>query len=105
MKIGTMEFDRPVMLAPMAGVTDLPYRLICKEMGCDYMVTEMVSAKAVLYNNKTPIFCCRLCRRKHHRHYSFSVQTRRLWLTLPLDWNHWDLQHLTLIWAAPYLKL
>ena len=52
MKIGTMEFDRPVMLAPMAGVTDLPYRLICKEMGCDYMVTEMVSAKAVLYNNK-----------------------------------------------------
>lgn len=52
MKIGTMEFDRPVMLAPMAGVTDLPYRLICKEMGCDYMVTEMVSAKAVLYNNR-----------------------------------------------------
>lgn len=46
MKIGTMEFDRPVMLAPMAGVTDLPYRLICKEMGCDYMVTEMVSAKS-----------------------------------------------------------
>ncbi len=52
MKIGTLEIENPVMLAPMAGVTDLPYRLLCKEQGCGYMVTEMVSAKAVLYNNK-----------------------------------------------------
>lgn len=52
MRIGTMEIENPVMLAPMAGVTDLPYRLLCKEQGCGYMVTEMVSAKAVLYNNK-----------------------------------------------------
>ena len=52
MRIGNIQMDNPVMLAPMAGVTDLPYRLICKEMGCDYMITEMVSAKAVLYNNK-----------------------------------------------------
>lgn len=52
MRIGTMEIENPVMLAPMAGVTDLTYRLLCKEQGCGYMVTEMVSAKAVLYNNK-----------------------------------------------------
>lgn len=52
MKIGTVETNNPVMLAPMAGVTDLPYRLLCKEQGCGLMVTEMVSAKAVLYNNK-----------------------------------------------------
>ncbi len=52
MRIGNVEIENPVMLAPMAGVTDLPYRLLCKEQGCGYMVTEMVSAKAVLYNNK-----------------------------------------------------
>ena len=42
----------PVFLAPMAGVTDLPFRLLCKEQGCDAMVTEMVSAKALYYGNK-----------------------------------------------------
>lgn len=52
MKLGNLILENPVMLAPMAGVTDLPYRLLCKEQGCDFMVTEMVSAKAVLYNNK-----------------------------------------------------
>lgn len=52
MIIGKYEFDKPVMLAPMAGVTDLSYRLLCKEQGCDFMTTEMVSAKAILYNNK-----------------------------------------------------
>lgn len=52
MKIGNIELGNGVMLSPMAGVTDLPYRILCKEQGCDYMVTEMVSAKAVLYNNK-----------------------------------------------------
>ncbi|MBR5046997.1 MAG: tRNA dihydrouridine synthase DusB [Eubacterium sp.] len=42
----------PVFLAPMAGVTDLPFRLLCKEQGCDVMVTEMISAKALFYENK-----------------------------------------------------
>ncbi len=42
----------PVFLAPMAGVTDLAFRLLCKEQGCDVMVTEMVSAKALYYGNK-----------------------------------------------------
>ncbi len=45
----------PVFLAPMAGITDLPYRLLCKEQGCDVMVTEMVSAKALFYGNKNTI--------------------------------------------------
>ncbi len=52
MNIGNVRIDNNIMLAPMAGVTDLPYRLLCKEQGCGYMVTEMVSAKAVLYNNR-----------------------------------------------------
>ena len=52
MKIGSFELDNNVMLAPMAGVTDLSFRQLCREQGCSYTVTEMVSAKAVLYNNR-----------------------------------------------------
>lgn len=44
--------DFPVILAPMAGITDMPFRLLCKEQGCDAMVTEMISAKALFYGNK-----------------------------------------------------
>ena len=52
MKIGNVNIDNNVVLAPMAGVTALPFRLLCKEMGCGLLYTEMVSAKAILYNNK-----------------------------------------------------
>lgn len=50
--IGNVTLDNNLILAPMAGVTDLPYRLLCKEQGCGMVVTEMVSAKAILYKNK-----------------------------------------------------
>ena len=52
LKIRDVVLDSNVMLAPMAGVTDLPFRLLCHEQGCGLAVTEMVSAKAILYNNK-----------------------------------------------------
>ncbi len=42
----------PVALAPMAGVTDLPFRILCREMGCDLTFTEMISAKGLLYGNE-----------------------------------------------------
>ena len=44
--------DFPIILAPMAGITDLPFRILCKEQGADVMVTEMISAKALFYGNK-----------------------------------------------------
>ena len=47
-----MILDNPVILAPMAGVTDLPFRLLCKEQGAGLLCMEMISAKAVLYKNK-----------------------------------------------------
>lgn len=50
--IGNVELKNNVILAPMAGVTDLPFRLLCKEQGAALVCTEMVSAKAILYNNK-----------------------------------------------------
>lgn len=52
MKIGSIALEVPVILAPMAGVTDLPFRLLCKEQGAGLVCMEMVSAKAVLYKNK-----------------------------------------------------
>ncbi len=55
LKIGNITLKNNLILAPMAGVTDLPYRLICKEMGCGLVYSEMVSAKAILYNNKNTI--------------------------------------------------
>lgn len=52
LRIGNVELENNVILAPMAGVTDLPFRMLCKEQGCGLVCTEMVSAKAILYKNK-----------------------------------------------------
>jgi len=52
MKIGTLELKNNVFMAPMAGVTDLAYRMILEEMGVGLATTEMVSAKGLFYKNK-----------------------------------------------------
>lgn len=52
LKIGDVEIDNPVILAPMAGVTDLPYRKLVKGMGCGLVCTEMVSANGLVYENQ-----------------------------------------------------
>ena len=52
LKIGNVELANNVILAPMAGVTDLPFRVLCQEQGCGLVCMEMVSAKAILYKNK-----------------------------------------------------
>ena len=52
LQIGNVTLPNPVVLAPMAGVTDLPFRLLCKEQGAGLLCMEMVSAKAIYYKNK-----------------------------------------------------
>ena len=52
LKIGNVELENRYILGPMAGVTDLPFRLLCKEQGAGLLCMEMVSAKAIFYNNK-----------------------------------------------------
>ena len=52
MKIGNLNLDNKVFLSPMAGVTDLPFRLICKEQDCGMLYTEMVNAKALCYDDQ-----------------------------------------------------
>lgn len=54
-KMKVFDLENPVFLGPMAGVTDLPFRLLCKEMGCSFLYTEMISAKALYYKNKNTI--------------------------------------------------
>ena len=52
LKIGNVELENNLVLAPMAGVCDLPFRLLCKEQGAGLLCMEMVSAKGIYYNNK-----------------------------------------------------
>ncbi len=52
MRIGKLQFNNNVFLAPMAGVTDMPFRILCREQGCGFVYTEMVSAKGMHYNDR-----------------------------------------------------
>ena len=52
LKIGDVVLKNNLILAPMAGVTDLPFRLLCREQGAGLLCMEMVSAKAISYGNK-----------------------------------------------------
>lgn len=54
-KIGNVELPNSCILAPMAGVTDLPFRLLCREQGAGLLCMEMVSAKAISYHNRNTI--------------------------------------------------
>lgn len=51
MRIANLEFSNNIFLAPLAGVTDIAFRGLCKRMGCGLVYTEMISAKALYYNN------------------------------------------------------
>ena len=61
MKIGNVNLENNIFLAPMAGITDLPFRLICKENGAGLVYTEMVSAKALLYNDEKTKLLLKTC--------------------------------------------
>lgn len=52
MNIGNVKLNNPYILAPMAGVTDLPFRLLCREQGAGLLCMEMISAKALIYKNR-----------------------------------------------------
>lgn len=52
LQIGNVTLENNIALGPMAGVTDLPFRILCKEQGAGLIYTEMVSAKGIYYNNK-----------------------------------------------------
>lgn len=65
LQIGNVTLENNLILAPMAGVTDLPFRLLCKEQGAGLLCMEMVSAKAIYYNNKNTESLMEIDEREH----------------------------------------
>lgn len=63
--IGNVTLDNNLILAPMAGVTDLPFRVLCKEQGAGFICMEMVSAKGIYYNNKNTESLLAIDEREH----------------------------------------
>lgn len=64
-KIGNVQMENPFVLAPMAGVTDLPFRTLCKEQGAGLICMEMVSAKAISYHNRNTEALMEIDNREH----------------------------------------
>ena len=67
LKIGNVTLPNRYILGPMAGVTDLPFRVLCKEQGAGLLCMEMVSAKAILYNNKNTESLLEMAKRVEER--------------------------------------
>lgn len=65
LQIGNVTLKNNLILGPMAGVTDLPFRLLCAEQGAGLLCMEMVSAKAILYNNKNTKAMLAIDEREH----------------------------------------
>lgn len=65
LKIGNVVLKNNLILGPMAGVTDLPFRLLCAEQGAGLVCTEMVSAKGILYHNKNTEALLAIDEREH----------------------------------------
>lgn len=64
-KIGNVKIDNPFVLAPMAGVTDLPFRMLCREQGAGLLCMEMVSAKAISYKNRNTAALMEIHEKEH----------------------------------------
>lgn len=65
LQIGNVTLENNLILAPMAGVTDLPFRVLCKEQGAGLICMEMVSAKGILYRNKNTETLLQIDEREH----------------------------------------
>ena len=65
LKIGNVALKNPCVLAPMAGVTDLPFRLLCAEQNAGLLSMEMVSAKAISFHNKNTIRLLEIAEEEH----------------------------------------
>ena len=77
LKIGNVLLENSYVLGPMAGVTDLPFRLLCKEQGAGLLCMEMVSAKGIFYNNKNTESLLQIHPEEVPVSLQFLVQIRR----------------------------
>lgn len=104
LRIGNVEMPNPLVLAPMAGVTDLPFRVLCKEQGAGLICMEMVSAKAILYKNKNTEDLMTIDPGEHPVSLQLAV-IRRFWGRLPLRSKKGRLIFWILTWAVRCQRL
>ena len=100
LKIGGVTLKNNVILAPMAGVTDLPYRVLCSEQGAGLVCMEMVSAKAVLYKNKNTKELLKVDPREHPVSLQLFGSDPQILSSSAGNWRRGPLTFLTLTWAA-----
>ena len=61
MRRGTVKIDSPLIMAPLAGITNLPFRIIVKEAGCGLVYSEMISSYALVYKSKKTLAMLKSC--------------------------------------------
>ena len=105
LKIGNVEMPNPLVLAPMAGVTDLPFRVLCKEQGAGLICMEMVSAKAILYKNKNTEDLMTIDPGEHPVSLQLFGSDSEIWGRLPLRSKKGRLIFWILIWAVRCQRL
>ena len=105
LKIGNVVIRNPVALAPMAGVTDLPFRLLCKEQGCGLLYTEMISAKALFYENRNTKPLMQIDEREHPIALQLFGSEPKLMGRWRKRLKNSRLIYWILIWAARFQKL
>ena len=105
LKIGTVELENPYILAPMAGVTDLPFRLLCKKQGAGLLCMEMVSAKAIQYKNKIHRTFFGSTKKNDRFLFSCSVLSRIRSVRLQSRLKNFRLRYSISIWDARCLRL
>ena len=79
-KIGNIQTENNLFLAPLAGFTDFAFRGICGEFGAGLTVTEMVSAKGLIYGNKVTQGLYKFTQAKNFLPFNYSVKTLRLFV-------------------------
>lgn len=100
LKIGNVEMQNPLVLAPMAGVTDLPFRVLCKEQGAGLICMEMVSANDSGIRTKIPRNLMTIIRVNILYRSSFLAVIRKFWRRLPHRSRSGRLTFWILTWAA-----
>ena len=103
-KIGTTHLNNRVIVAPLAGITDKVFRRILEEMGVGLCFTEMVSAKALIYQNKRPMPSWISVERKTFAAFSYLVPIRRNGVSRQNGRGSWP-KSLISIWDARCQKL
>ena len=102
--IGNVELPNRYVLAPMAGVTDLPFRLLCKEQGAGLLCMEMISAKALRYKNKNTKALLAIDQENTRYHFSLSGKIRTSFPSRQSGSKNFHFRSWISIWAVRFQR-